>query len=187
MYNTDMSASFWIAQGLSVVGVIFNIIGVQLKKKTQIVLAYLFATIMFSIVFYLLEAYSGTINCIILSVMGVISYVLARKNKNIPIWISAIFIIAIVSIGIIFFTEFTDIFSIAASSFYALCLGTKREQTIRYLTGASLLCWMVYDVFSGAYFAAISDGAFTISTIVAIFRYSRPAKKHSKSGRKHAS
>ena len=159
-----------IAQMMGVLGTISNIIGIQLKKKSQIMISIILANFFFSLNFLLLEAYSGAIICFIAGIQTFINYLFDIKKKKYPIWLITIYyLISLVSV-LITFTTLIDIIPIICAILLITTIIQKKERNIRLLTLVNIGLWSVYDLTVGAYTAAISDAFMTISTLIAITR-----------------
>lgn len=160
-----------IAQIIFVVAALFGVIGVQQKKKRSILAFFATSTLMASVAFIFLEAYSGSVSLFMMSIFAVISYLFDKKNRSVPNWLMILFIIATVSLGALTVQAITDVIPIVASVCYVVAVTRKQEKYIRLFTAINLVLWVSFDAITSAYAAVLTDGAFAISTIIAIVRY----------------
>ncbi len=148
-----------------------NIIGIQLKKKKDILISYIIACLFFIISFYLLESYSGVITCTIMAIETFINYKYDKKEKKLPLWLIYTMIIGSITISSLFYQNWIDLFAIVSCIPFVLMLIQKNEKYVRLFTFIFLLFYTTFDILVGAYTAFIGDFLFEISTIVAIVRY----------------
>ncbi|MDD3048392.1 MAG: YgjV family protein [Bacilli bacterium] len=159
------------AQIFGGIATITDAIGIQSKKKRNILIFYLIAGFFFLISFYLLGAYSGVVTCIVMDIETFIVYMFDKKEKKIPTWLIYTMIIGSTLITSLFYQSWVDLFAIAACIPYALLLIQKEEKNVRLFTFIFLLLYTTFDILVGAYTAFIGDVLFEISTIIAIIRY----------------
>jgi len=162
---------FILAQILSFIAMVINIVAVQLKTKKQILLAIVAANIFFVISYILLGAYVGAITCVILIIVIIINTILEDKGKTTPKILICIYSIIYILIGIATFNSFIDLLPIVASILFILTLSQSKEKYVRLLILGNLILWIIYDFFVSAYLTCVSDLFVISSTIIAIYRY----------------
>lgn len=106
-----------------------------------------------------------------MSVFAVISYLFDKKENAVPVWLTVLFIVIAATLGSLTVQAVTDVIPIIASTFYILAITRKQESYVRLLTAINLVLWVSFDSITSAYVAVLTDGAFAISTIIAIVRY----------------
>lgn len=148
-----------------------NIIGIQFKKKENILISYIIACLFFIISFYLLKAYSGVATCAIMAIETLINYLYDKKNKKIPMWLIYTMIFGSTIIASLFYQSWVDLFAIVSCIPFVLMLIQKEEKSVRLFTFIFLLFYTTFDILVGAYTAFVGDLLFEISTIIAIIRY----------------
>ncbi len=163
--------NFLIAQIIFAIAALLGVIGVQQKKKQNILVFFATSTLLASLAFIFLEAYSGTISLFMMSVFAVISYLFDKKENAVPVWLTVLFIVIAATLGSLTVQAVTDVIPIIASTFYILAITRKQESYVRLLTAINLVLWVSFDSITSAYVAVLTDGAFAISTIIAIVRY----------------
>lgn len=162
---------FIVAQILSLMGMLSNIVALQLKTKRQILITILIGNILFLISYILLEAYIGSIICGFNAMIVFINSLLEEKGKSTPKPIIVIYIIIAIAFGITFFDKVIDMLPIIASILLILSLMQNKEKNIRLLLLIGFILWLIYDFYFLAYMACISDLFTIISSFVAIYRY----------------
>lgn len=162
---------FILAQVLSFIAMLINIVAVQLKTKKNILLTIVVSNIFFIISYILLEAYMGAIMCGIVAIEIIINTILESKNKSTPKILIIIYIIISIILGSITYTSILDLLPIIASIFFVFTLIQKKESNVRLLILGNLISWVIYDILVSAYISGISDFLTIISTVTAIVRY----------------
>lgn len=159
------------AQVLGTLGIGTNVIGIQLKQKQHILIAFMAANLLFGSSFILLKGYSGAVICLVAAVQTLINYQYERKNKEFPKYLIVSYIIIAFICGIFTYKTLIDILPVICSVLYTLSIIQKRESNLRKVTFINIILWVIYDYSVGAYAAFTSDLFLTVSTIVAIIRY----------------
>lgn len=161
---------FVIAQITGAFALLANVVGIQSKKKVQILKAFVGAGLLFAVSFIFLGAYAGAVACFIASIQTIVNYIFTSKKKKFPVSLIAVFIIVSVISGVVVYQNIYDVLPILTGAVFVLIIVQERESRIRKLTLLNLLLWITYDFLIGAYVASASDLAFIISTVVAIVR-----------------
>lgn len=164
---------FILAQILSFIAMIVNMIAVQLKTKKQILLTIVVSNVLFIISYILLEAYIGAITCGIVAIEIIINMLLEDKGEFTPKALIVVYFIISILLGITNFNTVIDLLPIIASILFILTLRQSKENYVRILILGNLISWVIYDFFVMAYLAGISDLFVIFSTITAIFRYGK--------------
>lgn len=162
---------FILAQILSFLGMVINMVAVQLKTKKQILLTIVISNILFVISYILLGAYVGALTCGITAVEIVINTILENKGKKTPKALIIVYLLISISIGILTWGNIVDLLPIIASILFIPTLIQAKERYVRLLILGNLIAWGSYDVIVRAYSAAISDLFVITSTVTAIYRY----------------
>lgn len=162
---------FILAQILSFIAMVINMVAVQLKTKKQILLTIVVSNLLFVISYILLGAYVGALTCGIVAIEIIINTILEDKGKVTPKFLIIIYLIISIIIGITTFNSLIDLLPIIASILFILTLRQAKEKYVRLLILGNLTSWIIYDFFVKAYLAGISDLFVISSSITAIYRY----------------
>lgn len=167
---------FILAQILSLLGMLSNIIALQLKTKKRILLTVVAGNLLFLMSYLLLKAYAGTIICFFNMIIIIINTLLEDKGKKTPKPLIFIYIVIACLIGYSSFNVIVDLLPILSSILLITSLIPSKEKIIRVLLVCNLTSWLIYDFCYLAYMACISD-LFSISSgLIAIYRYDRKNK-----------
>lgn len=162
---------FILAQILSFIAMVINMVAVQLKTKKQILLTIVISNLLFVISYILLGAYVGALTCGIVAIEIIINTILEDKGKRTPKYLIVLYLIISIILGILTFGSLIDLLPIIASILFIFTLVQSKEKYVRLLILGNLTSWIIYDFFVKAYLAGISDLFVISSTITAIIRY----------------
>lgn len=160
-----------LAQVFGGLGTLTNAIGIQMKRKREILISYIIACLLLAISFYLLGVYSGMVTCTIMAGETFINYIFDKKGKRLPLWLVLTMIIVSTVIASLFYQSWVDLFVIASCTPFVLILIQKKEKNVRLFTFIFLLLYTIFDILVGAYAVFIGDLLFEVSTVIAIIRY----------------
>jgi len=160
-----------LAQIFGLIGILVNIIGIQFKDKKSILISFILANLIFGFTFLFLGSYSGAVICAISAVETIIKYFFDVKNKKFPLYLTIIYIIVSVTGGLLVYKSTIDIYPIFCSILYVLTIVQTKERNIRIITFINVIAWTIYDLYVGLYSVALNDVWFSISTLIAIYRY----------------
>ena len=159
---------FIIAQIIGVIGAGLAMVAAQMKDKKKYLLFYAISYAFFVINMILLKAYAGAINCVILTILTIIST--KFENKKFPTWLLTFFAIVILIGNIITYNNVFSLLPAIASYIYLFILITKNMKLVRKSTVALRLLWAIYDFIVKAYTTFALDIFSFISSIIAIYR-----------------
>ncbi len=160
------------AQITGLIASIIMIVAIQVKEKRKLYLILnILAKVFYGLNFSLLNAYSGTITQIIGLVITVVAYIYAKKDLNVPKYLTVAFIVVTLIGGIFTYNNIYSLMAICCGITYALIIAGRNMKTIRKLNLVQSLLWTIYDLIINAYTASISSAFVFISTTIAIFRY----------------
>ena len=102
---------FIIAQILSIISCIINVIGLQCKTKKNILISMVFGGITSFVALFMLKAYSGFILQLIFVIQVIINYIFDIKKIKIGKIHIALYILIAFICGISTYKDFIDIFA----------------------------------------------------------------------------
>ena len=166
------------AQIIGLIASIIMIIAIQVKEKKDLFLILnIIVKILYGANFALLNEYAGTATQLIGLIITIIAYIFAKKKRDIPKWLTYIFIAITIICGIITCKRLVGIMAIVCGITYALIVSSKNMKKIRKLNFIQSLLWTIYDFIIGAFTASISSAFVFVSTVIAIYRYDFKERK----------
>lgn len=160
---------FLIAQILGILGSILIIFSTQMKDKKKYLLLAAISYVFFIINMFLLKAYSGAINSLILLILTII---LANyKKEKIPVWLVIIFFIILLLGNFIIYENVFSLLPAIASNIYLIILLSKDMKEVRKLNVFVRVLWLIYDFIIHAYTTFVFDIISFVSSIIAVYRY----------------
>ena len=157
---------FIIAQIFGALGVIFSVLSAQMKTKKNIMIMLLLVNLASAISFWLLDGISGTLICLFSIFETFINYLYDEKNKKVPTYIIAFYIIITLVLGCISYTKPLDILPVICALIYCITICTKKESIIRIEMLINQPLWLVYNVLVKSYLFIISNILTFISLII---------------------
>lgn len=159
---------FIIAQIMGIIGACLAMLATQMKYKKKYLFIYALSYMFFVVNMILLKAYSGAINCILLTLLTLIST--KYENKKFSIGLAGIFSVVILIGNVITYNNIFSLLPAVASYIYLFILLSKNMKIIRKSTVLLRLLWAIYDFIVKAYTTFILDIFSFISSIIAIYR-----------------
>lgn len=141
------------------------------KDTNKILLFHIIAMLIYSIHYFLLEAYSGLFICIVELICDFLYYKTDKDNY--------IYIISIpfrILGGIISYKVIIDILPVISSLIDGYSLTKKKEKVVSFAI-ISFVLWIIYDLSVGSWSCAITDALVVISNI-SIIIYTKKTKKN---------
>ncbi|MCL2341939.1 MAG: YgjV family protein [Firmicutes bacterium] len=160
-----------LAQFFGVLALCTVVITMQIKERNKSLIFMIFVNLFFSINFLLLNAYSGAIICFLAVMQAIVFYIHNKKEKEVPKYIIALFILCILLTGVFTYSNIYSVFPVIGGTFSMFSMLTKNMKAFRTLTFIICILWITYDIISGAYAALVTHIINLISVIVAIIRY----------------
>ena len=170
-------SKFVIAQIFGVIGIIFSVLSMQMKTKKNIMLMLLGLNLASALNFLFLDSMSGALVCFFGIVETVVNYIFDSKNKKVPTYVIAFYIVVNLILGISSYHSPLDIIPIVCALLYCATVCTSKESNIRKLMFGNQSLWLVYDIIVKAYMFSISNILTLISIIIAMYRYDYNKKK----------
>lgn len=175
-----------LAQGLGIVGMLFNILVFQQRKQRGVLICQFFAAISFAFNYLLLGAVIGGVLNLIGAVRALVFLFEKRTKANSIAWL-IIFIIAFASsyplTFLVFKTPITpknliiELLPVIAMILITVSLRLGKAKAVRAFSLFSSPMWLVYNCFSGSFGAIASEILNLISIIVGIVRLDIKRKK----------
>lgn len=165
-----------IAQLLGILGFLLSIISFQQNTQKRIVFVQFLANISFTIHFYLIGAYTGSI----LNGIAIIrSFVYCFKDKkwaSSNIWI-VIFSLAFVVAGIFTWEGPLSILPTTAMVLSSVSFGIKNPKLVRRIYFPCSPMWLIYNIVGHSIGGVLTECFAMISIIVGMLRFDRKKKQ----------
>lgn len=172
----------FIAQGIGIIAMFFNVLSYQSKTSRGVVLMQLCGGALFSVNYFMIGAPVGAMLNILVTFRAIVYSNRKKFNAGSIFWVvlfTLLFILSyILSFALpIFNTEFNlsnavfGILPVIAMTFVTISFRSDKASVIRYFSLISCPCWLLYNIVNFNLGAIICDSISLISAIVGIFRY----------------
>ena len=159
-----------ISQVFGALGLIGTVVGDNQKKKLIVLLAFIFANIMYALQYVFLFAWPGMIICIIAIVRSTVYYQFEKKNKPKSVFVLILFLaIGIISGGL----SYQDIFStipLFSTLAFTWALWQSDLRKFRIIALIEPIAFFFYDFHVGAWVGMIVTALEFVGALVAIIR-----------------
>lgn len=162
---------FILAQFLSILSCIINVIGLQCKTKKNILLSMVFGGITSFTALFLLKAYSGFILQLIFVIQVLINYIFDVKKISITKVHVIIYIIIAFICGIYSYSSLIDILPLIATILHTVAILQPDGKRLRIINLTSVSLWIPYYICFMAFGNLASVVCIVASNITAIIRY----------------
>ncbi len=162
---------FLVAQVLSILSCIINVIGLQCKTKKNILLSMVFGGITSFTALLLLHAYSGFILQLVFVIQVLINYIFDIKKIKISKFHVILYIVIAFICGIYSYSSIIDILPLISTILHTITILQPNEKRLRIINLTSVSLWIPYYVCFMAYGNLLSVICIVISNITAILRY----------------
>ncbi|MBE7041598.1 MAG: YgjV family protein [Ruminococcaceae bacterium] len=164
-----------IAQLLGILGFLLSIISFQQNTQKRIVFVQFLANISFTIHFYLIGAYTGSI---LNGIAIVRSFVYCFKDKkwaSSNIWI-VIFSLAFIVAGIYTWEGPLSILPTTAMVLSSVSFGIKNPKLVRRIYFPCSPMWLIYNIVGGSIGGVLTECFAMVSIIIGMLRFDRKKK-----------
>ena len=173
---------FILAQVISILTTVTAVLSMQFKGIKPILLCQILSNLFCATTFILLGAYSGCVICLVAIVQCLIVFAYDTKKVKPHRVVIFLFILLYIAVSAVLFQSFADVFSAMGAVFFAVGMVQRTSSATRRWYFANPICWIVYDLFSGAYGNILTHGIIFVSTLLAIIRLDLPEYKRMLSG-----
>lgn len=162
--------NMFLVQGIGAIGYSTLALSYFKKEKKQILFMQIISYIFFTIHYYLLNGITGAI-CNLIGLFALVTIYLFDKYKlKNKIFISILFIIALLAINILTFQNIYSIFPMLASTIVIISFLEDNENTIRWIGVLAAICWLLYAIVYKSYIAIIFEVITLINIIIAFIK-----------------
>lgn len=165
-----MDLNFYIAQGITILTALTVIVSMQMKSMRGILIGQILANLFSASTYFLLGGFSGAGICLLAIVQAVSMFLYEQKGKTPHLALIITFIVLYITCSIIYYENFTDIFSAIAAVCYAISITQKNPTSARLWYVFNPLCWLIYSFFAAAYANVIMYVCIFVSTALTLIR-----------------
>lgn len=138
-------------------------------KNMKTILAFNFTgNLLVGLSYFLVDERSGAFICFVACVQVIINYIFDMKNKKIPIWLIVCYVLAFLSVNLLTFASWYDVFALAASVLFVISVAQSDAKYYRLLYFLNSAVWILYDFLSGAYGNLFTHIVLFIATLISI-------------------
>lgn len=170
-----MGASYWIAQGLSLLStVILLTVSIAKVKRKTILLANIVINLLLCASYYLLKGYSGAVCSLICVAVVSVFYFKDKIRKH--IWVPILFCLAFIVFGILTWQNLSSVIPIIGNIILVIAFWCDREVTIKSLIAVVAALWIVYNIILKSYFGVAGQTLSFLFNIICVIRRLRNKK-----------
>ena len=148
------------------------ILAMQFKSMRFVVLFQLIANVLLGVQYTLEGAFSAAITVPFAIALSLISLAFAVKDKKIPKFVVALFLVVFTVLVAVTFVGPQDLLALGALYFFVLSITREKSYQSRMCTALNSGFWLVYDIIL-APSAIITHGVLLLFTVAGIIRLDR--------------
>lgn len=167
----NLSSTYIISQILVIIYYLMYSVTFHLKDSNKILILGIVATIISSISYVLLSAYTGMAMCFV----AIIRNILFTKNKKSTLNLILILIFTVIA-SIFTFNSYFCLFNIIATLIYTYALWQKNTKTYKLLGIVVNGLMIIYNAYIKSIFGVILISTAFISSVVGFFKENKIAK-----------
>lgn len=155
---------------LGAIALIIWVISLQLSEKYKMLFLQLISNVLYGIQYSILGLFSASSMNLVSIVRCYIFGKDSKKNKNTPLWLLGVFVVAILILALINCKTFLDIVPIIAALLFTISSWQKSTRVICFSCLLAAVCLAIYNFIVGAYIN-LGGNVFEISSAaIAIIR-----------------
>ena len=174
---------FILAQILAVIAFILDIICMQCKKKSGILVVGIISNTMYALEYAFLGAWTGAISFVIGIIRNITYFIFEKKQYKPSKIVLSIFVLLIIGAGIYTWKDITSLLPVLALVLWTIVSWQNNTKWMRFAEVFICITWIIYDIFVGAYAGIVTEFIILTSTIIGILRYD--IKKGGKANENH--
>lgn len=157
-----------VAQILGIIAIIVSVLSMVFNKKTLILLLSFVYNILTLLSYLLLGKYLGCILVGVLTLKSLIYFIFAKKNKKPNILILIIFEISILTLSIVLWQDWFDIFILVNSLINTYFTWQDNVVSLKIAVVVCSILLILYDIFAGAYVYVISEFLYGLTSLITL-------------------
>ncbi|MBQ8359852.1 MAG: YgjV family protein [Oscillospiraceae bacterium] len=175
----------FIAQAIGIVAMVFLVLSFQMKTPKGILLLQSIGAFLFSVNFFLLKQYIGSMLNVLAFVRAILLFHKEKLHTDSNFWLM-VFGAGYIGAYILTFTVFGEVFDLGNAVLQCLpvlgmfcshlALRAADAKIIRRISLASSVCWLIYNGVAAAIGAIACEAFNLVSILVAMVRLDRKKK-----------
>ena len=160
---------------LSVIGLAAFIVSFLVKgKNMKTILALNAAGNLLMVASYVcIGNYNGCLSSLIGTIVAIVNYFFAVRQKKIPVWLLIIYAVAFVMVNAAVFSSWRDLFAIAACLSAVLMISASCGKAYRVWSLVNDIMWTIFDLLCSNYGPLLTHGVLTGFTVVGMIWHDR--------------
>ena len=161
----------FLSVALSITGLLAFVVSFLLKgaNMRNILICNSLGNLLMALSYVCILNFNGALSSFVGMFVGIVNSIFAIKQKKIPTWVLAIYVIVFIAVNVAAFTSWVDIFAIAAvlAAVLSVCASTGKFYRIWSL--ANDVLWTIFDILRGSYGPLLTHGTligFTVAGII---------------------
>lgn len=142
----------------------------QQKKKSKVLFFQLIASVLYSIQYFILGAYTAVATNITDMIKTIVFLNYSKNEKKIPIYYFIIYAIVIIILGVFTINSIISSIPVIAALLFAYATWQNNMKLYRVLNLLVILMYAIYNLYFGAYVSFIGSVIQFVSSIIAIIR-----------------
>ena len=138
------------------------------KNMKTILLFNFMGNLLVGFSYFLIGNMSGALICFVAFVQVVINFIFDVKEHKIPCWLVVCYLMAFLSVNLLTFASWYDIFALIASVLFVLSVAQSNAKFYRVLYFLNSTIWILYDFFSKAYGNLFTHIVLFIASLISI-------------------
>ena len=138
-------------------------------KNMKTILAFNFTgNLLVGLSYFMIGEMSGASICFVACVQVFINFIFDAKKRKLPLWLIACYMIAFLSVNLLTFACWYDIFALIASALFVVSVAQSDAKYYRVIYFLNSTVWILYDFLSKAYGNLFTHIVLFIATLISI-------------------
>lgn len=159
-----------IAIVMSIVTTACSVIAMQCKKMLYVRSLMLLINVLLVLQYAITDNISAAGVCITAIVQVIVSMLFQWKKKRFPISLMLVFMAAYITVTVISYEKAPDVLAALAACIFALAVVQTKNEHYRIASTLNCTTWLIFDLWSSTYSAAIFHSTLFVIDIVTIIR-----------------
>jgi hypothetical protein len=159
-----LASTFWIAQLIGIVGLIFTVVAFQGKTRKQILRGQLIGAVFFAVHFFLLAAYVGAL----VNLIVILRTIIFERTKHSIFWL-VLFIGVLLCVLAFTSKGWITAFPVLGTIIGTYALWQDKPAAIRFFFVLSSLVWIPYTILVQSYAGLVNQIIVSAALLIGIY------------------